>query len=113
MYSAGIMAMSLNANPIGVTPLQRVLGFEAAEELYDQLDLREQLIIDLKIAGWSQHEIGEALGLSQGWVSILFRRIRYSLANSKLLATIEIRQHYRETSPVIPGNPPDRYELDN
>jgi len=91
----------VGSNPSGITPLQRVLGFEVAEEIYDTLDMREQLIIDLKIAGWSQHDIGEALGLSQGWVSILFRRTRYNLANSKLLQSIEIRQHMREHTPSI------------
>lgn len=99
--------------PSPLTPLQSILGFDAAEELYDLLDLREQIIIDLKIAGWSQHEIGETLGLSQGWVSILFRRSRYKLANSKLLHTLEIRQHFKDTSPMIQGTPPDRFESDN
>ena len=100
-----------NASP--ATPLQTILGFDVAEELYDRLSLREQLIIDLKIAGWSQHEIGECLGLSQGWVSILFRRSRYRLANSKLLHTLEIRQHFRETSPMRQGDPPGHFDLDN
>lgn len=109
MFSAGIMVSS---NPSTPTPLQTILGFDAAEELYDLLDLREQLIIDLKIAGWSQHEIGEALGLSQGWVSILFRRSRFTLANSKLLHTLEIRQHFKESSPII-RDQEDRYELDD
>lgn len=111
MYSAGIMA--LDNKPSAATPLQAILGFEAAEEVYDTLDLREQLIIDLKIAGWSQHEIGEALGLSQGWVSILFRRSRYKIANSTLVRTVEIRQHFKETSPIIQGDPPDRFEIEN
>lgn len=110
MYSVGIM---LSNAPSPSTPLQTILGFDAAEEVYDTLDLREQLIIDLKIAGWSQHEIGECLGLSQGWVSILFRRARYTLANSKLIQTIEVRQHFKEISPIIQGDPADRYELDN
>jgi predicted XRE-type DNA-binding protein len=103
----------LDNNPSAATPLQLILGFDAAEELYDALDLREQLIIDLKIAGWSQHEIGEALGLSQGWVSILFRRSRFKLANSKLLHTLEIRQHFKDTSPILQGASPGHFEDNN
>lgn len=91
------MTMPINSNPSKPTPLQSVLGFEAAEKTYDLLDLREQLIVDLRIAGWSQHEIGEALGLSQGWVSIIFKRIRFKLAESNLRQTLEIRAHYKET----------------
>lgn len=94
------------------TPLQKVLGFEAAEETYDLLDLREQLIIDLKIAGWSQDEIGNALGLSQGWVSIIFRRIRFKLADSNLRKTLEIRAYYKEThTTVLEGN--DRFDSES
>lgn len=96
-----VVSMPINSKPSRNTPLQRVLGFEAAEETYDLLDFREQLIVDLRIEGWSQHEIGEALGLSQGWVSIIFRRIRFKLADSNLRQTLEIRQHYKENTPQV------------
>jgi DNA-binding NarL/FixJ family response regulator len=92
-----VVTMPINNKPAKNTPLQRVLGFEAAEDTYDLLDFREQLIIDLRIEGWSQHEIGAALGLSQGWVSIIFRRIRFKLADSNLRRTLDTRQFYRET----------------
>lgn len=100
-----VVSMPINSKPSRSTPLQRVLGFEAAEETYDLLDFREQLILDLRIEGWSQHEIGEALGLSQGWVSIIFRRIRFKLADSNLRRTLELRQHYKETNVQVREQP--------
>lgn len=103
--SMAVAEMPINSNPARPTPLQGVLGFDAAEETYDLLDFREQLIIDLRIAGWSQHEIGEALGLSQGWVSIIFRRIRYKLADSNFKRTLEIRQYYKEEMPIVNKDP--------
>lgn len=98
------IGMITNTKPAKSTPLQQILGFEAAEETYDLLDFREQLIVDLRIAGWSQHEIGEVLGLSQGWVSIIFKRIRFKLAESNLRQTLEIRQYYKETIPQVRGD---------
>lgn len=97
-----VLGMPINAKPASATPLQKVLGFDAAEETYDLLDFREQLIVDLRIAGWSQQEIGDVLGLSQGWISIIFRRIRFKLADSNLRQTLEIRQHYREVHYSVP-----------
>lgn len=108
-----VVGMPINAQPSKATPLQKVLGFEAAEETYDLLDFREQLIIDLRIAGWSQHEIGEALGLSQGWVSIIFKRIRFKLAESNLRQTLEIRAFYKENHTVVRAGGDDRYEDGN
>jgi DNA-binding NarL/FixJ family response regulator len=113
MTMTAVVGMPIQAKPSGSTPLQRILGFEAAEETYDLLDFREQLIIDLRIAGWSQHEIGEALGLSQGWVSIIFKRIRFNLAESNLRQTLEIRAYYKETTTVVKGDPGDRSEDGN
>lgn len=68
------------------SPLRKLFGFEVAEEVYDTMDIRQQTMLDLKIAGWSQEDIGELYGITQGWVSILFADIRHEMANSKLLA---------------------------
>lgn len=105
-----VVGMPISTKPASATPLQKILGFEAAEETYDLLDFREQLIVDLRIAGWSQHEIGEVLGLSQGWVSIIFKRIRYKLAESNFRQTLEIRAHYKEIHTVVRASGDDRYE---
>jgi len=107
-----VVAMSFTTKS---TPLQKVLGFDAAEETYDQLDFREQIIIDLRIAGWSQEEIGCALGLSQGWISIIFRQIRFKLAEGNLHKTLELRQFYRENHPLVMDEPKaeDEYETEN
>ena len=74
-----------------MTPIQRVLGFEAAEELYDTMPMREQLIVDLLMAGWNQTQIAQALDVSQSTISVSHKRIRYHLANSKLRVILESR----------------------
>ena len=100
-----LSTIMVNEQPASPTPLEMVIGFAVAEELYDLLTMSEQLIVDLKIAGYSQQDIAELLGISQTSISIMFRRIRTKLAQSKLMQIIEIRQHYREITPtVITGN---------
>lgn len=103
--------MPINAKPAGSTPLQKILGIEAAEKDYDLLEFREQLIIDLMICGYTQEEIGTVLGLSQGWISIIFRRIRFKLADSHLHRQLELRQHMRETHRIVQGEPKDGYDI--
>ncbi len=107
------VAMPINSKPSKQTPLQKLLGFEAAEETYDLLDFREQLIVDLRIEGWTHEDIGHALGLSQGWVSIIFKRIRFKLAESNLRRTLEIRQHYKETHSSVPEGEDEFAENNN
>lgn len=77
-----LLASSTRRDP---TPLQELFGFQVAEQIYDSLDFRDQIIVDLKLAGWSQEDIGELLGLTQGWVSIIFKGIRYKVANVTML----------------------------
>lgn len=91
------------------TPLEKVVGFEVAEELYDLLDINEQLILDLKIMGVTEHDIGEILGVSQSTVNVLHRQIRVKLADSKLRLILETRQYFRESNPIVSGKG-DNYE---
>ena len=86
------------------TPLQRILGFEVAEEIYDLLPLHAQVILDLKIEGYHEQDIGEAMGISQQYVSKIFRQSRAALLKSKLHLILEARQHYRETNPIVMDN---------
>ena len=79
------------------TPLQKVLGFEVAEEIYDMLPLRAQLIIDLKIEGYTTREIAQALDIGQMTVQDTFIKARHSLLRSKMHLILESRVHYRET----------------
>ena len=83
------------------TPLEKVVGFDVAEEVYDRLDIVEQVILDLKIMEVTEQVIGLVLGISQTTVNIYMRRIRAKLANSKLHLILEARQHYRETHPIV------------
>lgn len=74
-----------------LTPLEQVVGITMAEEIYDHLNIREQLIVDLLSAGWSQTDIGMILGINQSSVSSGVRRIRFKLANTKLRMILEAR----------------------
>lgn len=83
------------------TPLQRIVGFEVAEEIYDNLPLYAQYILDLKIAGYSETQIAATLGVAQSTVNETFKRARYYLLESKLHLILEARIHYREINPIV------------
>ena len=83
------------------TPLQRVLGFDVAEEIYDLLPFEAQLIIDCKIEGYTEKDIAEAMGLAQQRVSEKFLQARQVLLTSKLHLILESRQYYREITPIV------------
>ena len=74
------------------TPLEHIVGFKVAEEAYDLLSFREQLIIDLLIAGWNQNHIAALFEIKQPSVSSALRRIRYKLGNSRLKMILEARR---------------------
>jgi len=92
-----------------MTPLQKVVGFEVAEETYDQLPFMAQLILDLKIVGWKDSDIARCLNMPRTTVVDTFTRTRYALANSKLKMILETRVYYREThSSSAPEEDPTR-----
>jgi DNA-directed RNA polymerase specialized sigma24 family protein len=86
------------------TPLQKVLGFDVAEEIYDLLPLRAQIIIDCKIEGYTEQEIAEVLGVAQSTVSDTLKKARHTLVRSKLRLILESRQHYKESNPIVLGD---------
>ena len=88
----------MNKDILPKTPLQKVVGFEVAEELYDMLPLFAQYILDMKIEGYSEPEIALALGIAQSTVSETFKKARYVLLKSKLHLILESRAMYRETT---------------
>ena len=83
------------------TPLERIVGFPISEELYDLLELDEQVLLDLKIMEIPEHDIARVMGVSQTTVNTLSHRIRFKLADSKLRLILETRQHYREITPIV------------
>lgn len=80
-----------------MTPLQRTVGFDVAEELYDMLPIKAQLILDLKIEGYNDGEIAMALEIPRTTVIYIFRKARYSLLSSKLKLILDTRLYYKET----------------
>lgn len=79
-----------------ITPLEKAVGFNVAEETYDLLSFREQLILDLLCAGFTHAEIGNVFDVSQPSISSSVRRLRFKLADGKLQMVLQARQLYRE-----------------
>lgn len=79
-----------------ITPLEAAVGFHVAEETYDLLTLREQLIVDLLCAGWTHAEIGTVFNVSQPSISSSVRRLRFKLADGKLQMILETRLALKE-----------------
>lgn len=78
------------------TPLEKILGIECAEETYDMLTFREQLILDLLIVGWTQAQIALYFEVKGPSIASSVRRMRFKLANSKLKLILDSRQLRRE-----------------
>ena len=79
-----------------ITPLEKAVGFSVAEETYDLLTFREQLIVDLLCAGYTHAEIGAVFDVSQPSISSSVRRLRFKLADGKLQMILEARQMLKE-----------------
>ena len=79
-----------------ITPLEKAVGFNVAEETYDLLTFREQLIVDLLCAGYTHAQIGEVFEVSQPSISSSVRRLRFKLADGKLQMILEARLAFKE-----------------
>ena len=79
-----------------ITPLEKAVGFNVAEETYDLLTFREQIIVDLLCAGYTHAQIGEVFEVSQPSISSSVRRLRFKLADGKLQMVLEARMAYKE-----------------
>ena len=79
-----------------ITPLEKAVGFNVAEETYDLLTFREQLIVDLLCAGYTHAEIGSVFDVSQPSISSSVRRLRFKLADGKLQMILEARLMMKE-----------------
>ncbi len=88
--------LDLNDMFAEITPLEKAVGFLVAEETYDLLTFREQLIVDLLCAGYTHAQIGEVFDVSQPSVSSSVRRLRFKLADRKLQLILETRLALKE-----------------
>lgn len=113
MTNIPIEDVNLNEPYADITPLEQAVGFRVSEQTYDLLDVREQLVIDLLCAGWTQADIGFLFGASQPAIAACVRRIRFKLAETTLKLVLTARMHYREinggpsikrTRPIIFSN---------
>ena len=88
--------VDLNDMQNTITPLEAAVGFNVAEETYDLLTFREQLIVDLLCAGWTHAEIGTVFSVSQPSISSSVRRLRFKLADGKLKLVLDARLALKE-----------------
>jgi DNA-binding NarL/FixJ family response regulator len=88
--------VDLNDMQHSITPLEAAVGFLVAEETYDLLTIREQLIVDLLCAGWTHAEIGSVFDVSQPSISSSVRRLRFKLADGKLRMILDARLAMKE-----------------
>jgi DNA-binding NarL/FixJ family response regulator len=87
--------VDLNDMYAEITPLEKAVGFHVAEETYDLLTFREQLIVDLLCAGYTHAQIGNVFDVSQPSISSSVRRLRFKLADGKLQLILETRQAFK------------------
>ena len=78
------------------TPLEKILGVPVAEETYDLLSLREQIILDLLIVGWHQADIAALFNVRAPSIASSVRRMRFKLADSKLKMILDSRALRRD-----------------
>ena len=78
------------------TPLEKILGLPVAEETYDLLSLREQIILDLLIVGWHQADIAVLFNVRSPSIASSVRRMRFKLADSKLKMILDSRVMRRD-----------------
>lgn len=94
--SSGITNGGVSEKPfVSITPLEKVVGFKVAERTYDQLTLREQIIIDLLVLGYNQADIAQLYRVTQPSINTAVRRIRITLADSELKMILDAREHFR------------------
>ena len=76
---------------IPMSPLERVVGFRFSEDIYNQLPLIDQLILDLMIEGWQQNDIADLFCVHKSWITVRLHRMRPFLAQTELLRHLQIR----------------------
>lgn len=96
MKTKTLEQVDLNDMFAEITPLEKAVGFDVAEETYDLLTFREQLIVDLLCAGYTHAQIGHVFDVSQPSVSSSIRRLRFKLADGKLQMILEARMAFKE-----------------
>lgn len=81
---------------IPMSPLERIMGFRFSEDLYDQLDITDQIILDMMIEGWQQKDIADLLCVHKSWITIRLHRMRAELANSELHRHLLLRAEMKD-----------------
>jgi hypothetical protein len=100
---------------IMITPLQRAVGFHVSELTYDKLDWLEQIVLDLKIEGFTNVDIAGLIGKRPVDIKHIMEVIRTKLANSELRFHLEMRAFYKDQSVQVvdEGDLSDAFSVQN
>lgn len=79
-----------------MTPLERVIGFRFSEDIYDHLDITDQVMLDLMVEGWEQKDIAELYCVHKSWITKRLQRIRPYLADTELKRILLLRQEMKD-----------------
>lgn len=81
---------------IPMTPLERLIGFQFAEDIYDHLDLPDQIMLDLILEGWQQNDIAELFNVNKSWITKRLQRIRPYIAGTELTRILQLRAEMKD-----------------
>lgn len=87
--------------PRMITPLQRAVGFHVSEHTYDKLGELEQIIVDLRIEGYTNVDIAGLLGVRPVDIKHSMEIIRTKLAKSELHYHLQMRLYYKENREMV------------
>lgn len=79
-----------------MSPLEKIIGFQFSEDIYDHLDLTDQITLDLLIEGWQQNDIADLFNVHKSWITKRLQRIRPYLANTELRRILELRAEMKD-----------------
>lgn len=97
MTTSGTLTVDIvRGKQIPMTPLERLIGFRFSEDIYDHLDITDQVMLDLMLEGWQQNDIAELFCVNKSWITKRLQRIRPYLASTELKRILQLRQDMRE-----------------
>ena len=79
-----------------MSPLERIIGFQFSEDIYDHLDITDQVLLDLLIEGWQQNDIADLFCVHKSWITKRLQRIRPYLADTELRRILQLRSEMKD-----------------
>jgi len=97
MTISGVLNVNIvRGKRIPMSPLEKIVGFRFGEDIYDHLELTDQVILDLIIEGWQQNDIAELFCVHKSWITKRLQRIRPYLASTELDRILRLRAEMKD-----------------